>query len=98
MDRRIAILGSGAMGTACGVLLSEGSECDIRLWARTPERATEILLDGENRRLLPGVRIPSTVRVTSDMAEAVDAADVIVVAIPTRFLRETLEPLAAKIP
>jgi glycerol-3-phosphate dehydrogenase (NAD(P)+) len=98
MDRRIAILGSGAMGTACGVLLSERPECDIRLWARTSERAAEILRDGENRKLLPGVPIPSTVRVTSDLAEAVDDADVMVLAIPTRFLRETLTPLAAQIP
>jgi glycerol-3-phosphate dehydrogenase (NAD(P)+) len=98
MDRRIAILGSGAMGTACSVLLSERSGCDIRLWTRTPERAAEILRDGENRKLLPGVPIPSSVRVTSNLAEAVDEADVMVLAIPTRFLRETLQPLAAQIP
>jgi glycerol-3-phosphate dehydrogenase (NAD(P)+) len=98
MDRRIAILGSGAMGTACGVLLSERSQCDVRLWTRTPERATELLRDRENCKLLPGVPIPPGIRVTSLIAQAVDRADMIVAAVPTRFLRDTFGPLAAHIP
>jgi glycerol-3-phosphate dehydrogenase (NAD(P)+) len=98
MTPRIAILGSGAMATAAAVLLSERSRCDVRIWTRTPERAAELLRDKENRKLLPGVPIPPGVRVTHLIAEVVEEADLIVAAIPTRFLRETLMPLAGQIP
>jgi glycerol-3-phosphate dehydrogenase (NAD(P)+) len=98
MAHRIAILGSGAMATASSVLLSERSRCDVRIWTRTPERAAELLRDKENRKLLPGVPIPAGVRVTNVLSDVVDDADLIVAAIPTRFLRETLDPLARQIP
>ncbi|HXY35891.1 MAG TPA: NAD(P)H-dependent glycerol-3-phosphate dehydrogenase [Planctomycetaceae bacterium] len=98
MTQRIAILGSGGMATACAVLLSERSRSDVRLWTRTPERAAELLRDQENRKLLPGVKIPGGVRVSSEVSEVVDQAELIVAAIPTRFLRDTLAPLASRIP
>jgi glycerol-3-phosphate dehydrogenase (NAD(P)+) len=98
MTQRIAILGSGGMATACAVLLSERSSCEVRIWTRTPERAAELLRDKENRKLLPGVPIPAGVHISSDTSEVVDRADLIVAAIPTRFLRDTLTPLARQIP
>jgi glycerol-3-phosphate dehydrogenase (NAD(P)+) len=97
MRQRIAILGSGGMATACTVLLSERSQCDVALWTRTAERAAELVRDKENRKLLPGVPIPRGVRVSSDISEVVDGAALIVAAIPTRFLRETLGPLSGRI-
>ena len=98
MPQRIAILGSGGMATACAVLLSERSRCEVRIWTRTAERAAELVRDGENRKLLPGVPLPSGVVVTHDVAAAVADADLAVAAIPTRFLRETLTPLAGQVP
>ncbi|HEV8001973.1 MAG TPA: NAD(P)H-dependent glycerol-3-phosphate dehydrogenase [Planctomycetaceae bacterium] len=98
MDQRIAILGSGAMATASAVLLSERSKCEVRIWTRSAERAAELLRDKENRRLLPGVPLPPGVRISSDISEVVDKAELIVAAIPTRFLRDTLTPLARQIP
>jgi glycerol-3-phosphate dehydrogenase (NAD(P)+) len=98
MPQRIAILGSGGMATACTVLLSERSRCEVRIWTRSPERAAELLRDKENRKLLPGVPIPPGVHISGDISEVVDGADLIVAAIPTRFLRDTLTPLAGQIP
>src|SRR5580704_1547050 len=98
MDQRIAILGSGAMATASAVLLSERSKCEVRIWTRSAERAAELLRDKENRKLLPGVPIPARVHISGDISEVVDRADLIVAAIPTRFLRDTLTPLARQIP
>jgi glycerol-3-phosphate dehydrogenase (NAD(P)+) len=98
MARRIAILGSGGMATACAVLLSERSRCEVRIWTRSLERAAELLRDKENRKLLPGVPIPPGVQISGDISEVVDGAELIVAAIPTRFLRDTLTPLAGQIP
>jgi glycerol-3-phosphate dehydrogenase (NAD(P)+) len=98
MTERIAILGSGGMAMACAVLLSERSRCEVRIWTRSPERAAELLRDKENRKLLPGVPIPAGVHISGDISEVVDGAGLIVAAIPTRFLRDTLTPLAGQIP
>jgi glycerol-3-phosphate dehydrogenase (NAD(P)+) len=98
VNNRIAILGSGGMATACAVLLSERSKCEVRIWTRSAERAAELIRDHENRKQLPGVPIPLGVRISGDISEVVDRADLCVAAIPTRFLRDTLTPLSSAIP
>jgi glycerol-3-phosphate dehydrogenase (NAD(P)+) len=94
MSTKTTILGSGAMATACSILLSEHAGARVAIWARSGEHAEELRSTRENRRQLPGVKIPETVQITADVAEAVDGADLLVAAIPTRFLRQTLEGLA----
>lgn len=97
MANRIAILGSGAMGTACAVLLTEHDGQQVTMWSHSEEHARELQTTRENSRLLPGVRIPDSVQVTANVAEAVDAADFLVVAIPTRYLRGALTTIAGSL-
>lgn len=97
MTTRIAILGSGAMSTACSVLLTEHEGQSVSIWARNKEHAESMQSSRENQRLLPGIQIPDSVLVTSDIAEAVQDADYLVVAIPTRFLREALTAIAPQL-
>jgi glycerol-3-phosphate dehydrogenase (NAD(P)+) len=94
MATKITILGSGAMATACSVLLSEHAGQEVSLWARNPAHAKDLAQTRENRRLLPGVRIPATVEITADIDRAVDGAELLVAAIPTKFLRDALTTLA----
>ena len=90
MTTKIAILGGGAMATACSILLAEHPDQEVAVWARTPEFAEQMQRDRENRRLLPGVHLPDNVVVTSDVEQAVDNAEFLVAAVPTQFLRTTL--------
>lgn len=78
------------MATACAAVLAEKPEVDISLWTRSPEVALEMSALRENRRLLPGIRIPSRVEITSEMERAVSGSEFLVVAIPSAFLRSTL--------
>jgi glycerol-3-phosphate dehydrogenase (NAD(P)+) len=94
MTTRISILGSGAMATACSVLLSEQSDQDVRMWVRSAGHARDMAEQRENRRLLPGVPIPPGVLITADVDEAVHEAEFLVAAIPTKFLRSALEGIA----
>jgi glycerol-3-phosphate dehydrogenase (NAD(P)+) len=89
----IAILGSGAMATACSVLLSEHADQQVRMWVRNPDHARDMAARRENRRLLPGVEIPSGVVISADVDEAVADAELLVAAIPTKYLRATLEAI-----
>jgi glycerol-3-phosphate dehydrogenase (NAD(P)+) len=86
---RIAILGSGAWGTAIALSLDRRGGHQVSLWAHTPELARQILDAGENTQFLPGCPIPPTVTVTGDR-EAITAADILISAIPSEFLRPTL--------
>lgn len=95
MDTKVAILGGGGMATACTTLLTESSDVAVSMWVRKAEIAEDLRKHRENKRLLPGVPLPESVDVTSNIDEAVEGADFLVVAIPTEFLREALTPLAA---
>lgn len=94
---RVAILGAGGMGTALGVLLARGGH-DVRLWSRDPSRARAIDQSRENARHLPGVPLPDQLRVGGDPRAVLNGADWLLVAIPSAFLRETLNHLAAAVP
>ena len=94
MTTKITVLGSGAMATACSILLAEHPHQCVSLWARNPNYARDMDEQRENRRLLPGVAIPDSVSVTSDIDQAAEDADILVVAIPTKFLREALMQIA----
>jgi glycerol-3-phosphate dehydrogenase (NAD(P)+) len=78
----IAILGSGAFGTALAIALAK--EGPVRLWARRPEAAEEIATTRRNPRL-EGAVLPETVEVTSDLASAAGAGTVLL-AVPTQSL------------
>jgi glycerol-3-phosphate dehydrogenase (NAD(P)+) len=91
---RFAILGSGGWGTAVAVLLAQEPAHRVRLWGAHRDNAAKIRASRENERLLPGVKIPDSVEVTDDEAEAVAGADLWVTAIPTAYLRGTLARFA----
>ena len=86
------------MATACSVLLAEHSGQTVSLWIWEADHAREIVKHGENRRFLPGVRIPDGVQVEADIEQAMDGADLLVAAIPSAFLRVTLGKIAQAVP
>ncbi|MGE3314905.1 MAG: NAD(P)H-dependent glycerol-3-phosphate dehydrogenase [Planctomycetaceae bacterium] len=90
MTTRITLLGSGAMATACSILLAEQPEQQVTIWARDPGEARDLIENRENSRLLPGVKLHPSVKVYHDVAQAIDGAEVYVAAIPSKFLRSAL--------
>ncbi len=94
---RIAILGAGGMGTALAVLFARTAR-SVQVWTRDPVRAAEIAQGRENRRHLPGVHLPEIIGVTPNACDASAAADLIVIAVPSAYLRETLRAIADRLP
>ena len=86
------------MGTACACVLGNGSDLDVRLWARNATFAQHIQETRENSRLLPGVKLPGRVAVTSNAADALRDAKFVVVCVPTKGLREAIGLLREVIP
>ncbi len=95
---KITILGGGGMATACAIVLAEHPTLDVSIWARNADHSREMSTSRFNQRLLPGVRIPDRIEITSDVAAAASGADVLVAAVPTAFLRQALSDIADKLP
>src|SRR5262245_20844784 len=93
MPTHFAILGDGAWGTAIALLLAQKPDHRVLLWSARPDNARVLRERRENVYYLPGVPIPPTVGLTTDISQ-VAAADLWIVAIPTVYLRRTLLPLA----
>src|SRR5438876_5137343 len=92
-----AVLGDGAWGTAIAMLLAQNPRHRVRLWSARAENGRLLQARRENVHLLPGVPIPESVTLTLDIAVAVAQADLWIVAIPTIYLRATLERIAAQV-
>ena len=85
--KHIGILGAGTWGTAlANLLVSVGH--DVTLWSKFQEEVEEIKNTHKHRNL-PGVIIDEKIAFTSDINEAVINQDVIVMAVPSIFIRET---------
>lgn len=82
------------MATACSILLNEHPDQQVSMWLRNRQHADAIAASRENARLLPGVPIPERIEITSDIQRAVDGAEFLVIAIPSAYLRQSLEELA----
>ncbi|MDZ4688749.1 MAG: NAD(P)H-dependent glycerol-3-phosphate dehydrogenase [Planctomycetaceae bacterium] len=97
MATKIAILGGGAMATACSILLAERPDQEVAIWARNPDHAAQIQKTRVNERLLPGIRLPDKVDVTADIERALNGAQYLVAAIPTQFLRASLNEIRSRL-
>jgi glycerol-3-phosphate dehydrogenase (NAD(P)+) len=86
---RIAVVGAGSWGTTVANLLA-GKGFDVHLWAREAEIAREITDHGENRRYLPGVALHPTLKGATSLGDSVQAADLVVFAIPAQSLRQVI--------
>lgn len=84
--KKIVILGSGAWGTALGLVLLENGH-DVTLWSYFEEES-RVLVETHENPMLKGVPLPETLKFTTDMACAADA-DVIVLATPSFAYRST---------
>jgi glycerol-3-phosphate dehydrogenase (NAD(P)+) len=89
---KIAVLGAGGWGTAISVMcIKEGHE--VSLWSPFEGELEALRQDGENKKLLPGVPVPSDIKLSSDIGVAGDA-DVVVLAVPSFAVRETARRLS----
>ena len=84
---RIAVVGAGSWGTALAVVLARHGGHRISMWSHTRHVADCILETRENRYYLPGISVPAAVGVTTDMQQALAAAEILILAVPSEHLR-----------
>ena len=89
---KIAVIGDGGWGTTLAILLSRKG-CEVTIWGAFPDYIGILRNNRENIKYLPGVKIPETIKITSDMDEAVAGKDIVILAIPSQFMRGTITRL-----
>lgn len=89
---KIAVLGAGGWGTALSIMCSNAGH-EVSMWSRFQNEIDSIKRDGENKRLLPGVKIPAAITMTTDPG-IVKEADITILAVPSFAVRETAKRIS----
>jgi glycerol-3-phosphate dehydrogenase (NAD(P)+) len=92
MSISVGVIGSGSWGTALAVMLSKKGY-NVNLWSWLEEESRRLAETRENIDFLPGVLIPSNVQCTWDIEECVRNVDVVVNAVPSHAVRNTIQKL-----
>src|SRR5579859_2828831 len=92
----IAIIGAGAWGTALAVTLARVRP-RVALCVRRPAHLKAMRHSRENSAYLWGIALPAELELTAQTADAISAAATLVMAVPSRYARLTLTPLAQAI-
>ncbi|WP_029663868.1 NAD(P)H-dependent glycerol-3-phosphate dehydrogenase [Cellulomonas sp. KRMCY2] len=93
---RATVLGTGSWGTTFAAVLADAGR-EVTLWGRRAAVCEQITNEHRNEEYLPGLRLPESIRATTDAAAALRGADLVAVAVPSQSARATLEPLAGLI-
>jgi glycerol-3-phosphate dehydrogenase (NAD(P)+) len=91
---RLAIVGSGSWGTALALSQARRGDHDIALWSHSASVAESIEKQRENVAYLPGFPIPRQITPTTDLATAVENADIVISAVPSQHVRATYRAMA----
>ncbi len=86
---KVAIIGCASWGTALGITLARNG-VSVKLWARNQETADKFNEAQENVTYLPGFHFPDHLSATGSVEEAMDKADMVILAIPAQSMRQNI--------
>ena len=91
--KKVAVIGAGAWGTTLAKVAAENG-FPVMLWAHEAEVVESIAKRHANEHFLEGVSLPESIRATNDIADAVDGAGLIILAVPSPFFRDVVKKAA----
>ena len=97
MSTRITIIGDGGWGTALGLVLNRNGH-QVTIWGHDAAYLASVTTQSENTCYLPGIPVPADMQWTADPKEAMAGAQAVLVAVPSKFHRATLERFAGIVP
>ena len=92
-DKSISVVGAGSWGTALSVLLAKKGY-KVSLWVYEKNLCEQIKEKKENSLFLPGFNIPELIYPTNSLEEAIGQNDIILLVVPTYFVRSIANELA----
>ena len=91
----VAVLGGGSFGSAMAKVLGENGH-RVHFWMRDEAQVEEIRITRINSRYMPGVEIKGDIQPTTDLASALDKAELVLVAIPSKAFRAVIRENSSK--
>lgn len=88
----ITVIGAGSWGTALAQLLDDNKQT-VKLYDISPERVEEINQKHTNEFFLPGVKLSETIRAYSDLSEALEDSEMVLMVVPTKVIRSSLKSI-----
>jgi len=88
----VAVLGDGGWGTTLAVLLKEKG-FNVTLWGVFRDYVSYLKKKRINSKFLPGVKLPAGLNITSDLREALEGKDLVILAIPSQYMRGVLRKI-----
>ncbi len=85
---KVSVIGSGSWGTALAWLLCNNGH-NVTLWSYLESETDMFIKCRENKDKLPGVMLQESIQFTSDLNEAVEGKELIVLAVPSTAVRST---------
>ncbi|MDE6662786.1 MAG: NAD(P)H-dependent glycerol-3-phosphate dehydrogenase [Lachnospiraceae bacterium] len=89
----IGVIGAGSWGTALALLLSNNGH-KVTVWSIMEQEIEMLSREREHKDKLPGVKLPDDMEFTTDLEATVKKSEVLVLAVPSPFTRETSKNMA----
>lgn len=89
---KVGIIGAGSWGIALAVLLHKNGH-EITVWSKIEQEIAMLQAEHEHKDKLPGVKLPEDMVFTTDLQEAVSGRNLLVLAVPSAFTRNTAKLL-----
>lgn len=90
---KISVLGAGSWGTALSLLLYNNGH-EVVLWSALEDEVEMLREKREHASKLPGVKLPESMEITTDLEACLQNPDVAVLAVPSPFTRSTARRMA----
>lgn len=85
---KVSVLGAGSWGTALASVLNHNGH-EVTIWSVMEDEIEMLKEKREHVMKLPGVKLAEEIRLTTDLKDAVEGRDLLVLAVPSVFVRST---------
>jgi len=85
---KITVLGAGSWGVALAMLLDKNGQ-DVTIWSLMTDEVSMLNTYREHKNNLPGIQLGEAIVVTGDLGHAIEGAEMVIFAVPSRFVRST---------
>jgi len=92
LSAKITVLGAGSYGTALAICLARNGHQTL-LWGRDSTHVEQMVATRENAKYLPGCTFPESLHLVSNLAEAVQASDKILLVVPSHAFGNMLKQI-----
>ena len=91
--KNIGMIGAGSWGTALATVLANNNK-QVQVWSIMEDEVAMLRENHEHLTKLPGVKLADSITFTTDMREAIEDKEMLVLAVPSVFTRSTAKTMA----